>query len=110
MKPLFVPLNAWAYDQFEAGTKKDELRLYGPRWNEKTCIPERPVILSRGYGTKNRMNGTISAFKKVHGSQLNSSYQEAVLRVYGTLDIDVAVISIADLEKINIRTNHEYIP
>ncbi|SEN67949.1 hypothetical protein [Nitrosomonas marina] len=100
MKPLFIPLNAWAYEQFEAGTKTDELRRYGPRWNEKTCIPGRPAILSRGYGTKNRMSGTISAFKKVHGSQLNSAYKEAVLRVYGTLDIDVAVISITDLEDI----------
>ena len=31
MKPLFIPLNAWAYDQFAAGTKFDELRRYGPR-------------------------------------------------------------------------------
>ena len=36
------------YDQFATGEKRDELRLYGPRWNERTCPVGRPVILSRG--------------------------------------------------------------
>lgn len=59
MKPLFIPLNAWAYDQFAAGTKFDELRRYGPRWNENTCQIGRDVILSRGYGKRNRMKGGV---------------------------------------------------
>ena len=48
VKPLFIPLKAEYYDQFATGEKRDELRLYGPRWNECTCPVGRPVILSRG--------------------------------------------------------------
>lgn len=58
-KPLFIPLNGEYYDAFERGDKTDEYRAYGPRWNVKTCYPGREVILSRGYGKKNRMLGMI---------------------------------------------------
>ena len=47
-KLLFIPLKAEYYDQFATGEKRDELRLYGPRWNKRTCPVGRPVILSRG--------------------------------------------------------------
>lgn len=48
-KPLFVPLKTQWFRAFQAGTKKTEYRLYGPRWNESTCVPGRPVTLSHGY-------------------------------------------------------------
>ncbi|SFK64676.1 hypothetical protein SAMN05216302_101172 [Nitrosomonas aestuarii] len=100
MKPLFVPLNANPYDQFADGTKTDELRRYGPRWNENTCPTGRKVTLSRGYGKKNRMSGVIWRFYKQHGSLFGSTYKESIKRIYGTLDIEIAVISITNLEKI----------
>lgn len=62
MKPLFIPLKAKYFDAFAAGTKDTEYRLYGPRWNERTCPPGRPVVLSRGYGKAHRLNGRIEHF------------------------------------------------
>lgn len=63
MKPLFIPLKAKYYDAFAHGDKHTEYRVYGPRWNERTCIPGREVILSRGYGKKNRLHGKVRDFK-----------------------------------------------
>jgi len=63
-KPLFIPLKALFYDQFISGQKLSELRLYGPRWNEKTCRIGREVILSKGYGKKHRVKGKIWQFYK----------------------------------------------
>lgn len=51
-KPLFVPLKTEWFRAFEAGRKRTEYRLYGPRWNENTCTPGRPVTLSHGYSGK----------------------------------------------------------
>lgn len=48
MKPLFLPLKTEYWQQFRDGTKSDELRLYGPRWNERTCAVGRSITLSRG--------------------------------------------------------------
>jgi len=48
MKPLFIPLKGEYFDQFQAGTKDTEYRVYGPRWNERTCAVGREVVLSRG--------------------------------------------------------------
>lgn len=61
-KPLFVPLKAEYYRDFECGLKTTEYRLYGPRWNERTCRPGRPVTLSLGYGKRERLHGTIAGF------------------------------------------------
>lgn len=59
-KPLFLPLNAEYFDAFMDGSKDTEYRLNGPRWNAKTCIPERQILLSRGYGRQNRALGVIA--------------------------------------------------
>ena len=59
-KALFIPLKSEFYEAFERGDKDEEYRVYGPRWNYNTCFPGRPVILSKGYGKKHRMAGTIS--------------------------------------------------
>jgi hypothetical protein len=94
MKPLFVPLKARYFDAFARGEKTDELRRYGPRWNERTCVVDRPVILSRGYGRQRRLTGRIWKFKRQHGSTFGSTYRAAIADVFGTLDVWIACISI----------------
>lgn len=61
--PLFLPLDAEYFDAFAAGTKEAEYRLYGPRWNEKTCLIGRRVTLSRGYGRYHRFSRIITDFQ-----------------------------------------------
>lgn len=61
MKPLFIPLKAEYFDQFEDGTKDTEYRKHGLRWNAKTCFPGRRVVLSHGYGKKRRLTGVITS-------------------------------------------------
>jgi len=91
---LFVPLMARYYEAFERGDKTEELRLYGPRWNERTCRVGRAVTLSKGYGKKHRLHGTIWKFKRQHGSTFGSTYKAAILERYKTLDVWIACISV----------------
>lgn len=49
-KPLFVPLQKKYFMQFVDGTKRDEYRVNGPRWNKGTCTPGRQVVIANGYG------------------------------------------------------------
>ena len=56
MKPLFIPLKSKYYEEFKSGEKTEELRLYGDRWNEKTCFIGRKIVLSKGYGKQERLN------------------------------------------------------
>lgn len=62
MKSLFIPLKTEFYEGFRDGTKTEEYRCYGPRWNERTCFVGRTVVLSKGYGKANRMNGRVVGF------------------------------------------------
>lgn len=93
MKPLFIPLKSEYYEAFENGSKTEELREYGTRWNDKTCVVGREVILSKGYGKHNRMKGRIWQFKKQRATLFGSTYKESILAVYGTLELHIAVIS-----------------
>lgn len=93
-KPLFIPLKTEYFDRFKSGEKTEELRLYGPRWNERTCTINRKVTLSKGYGKHDRLTGAIWKFKRQHGSTFGSTYQASILKIFGTLDIWVACISI----------------
>lgn len=95
MRLLFIPLKGEYFDQFASGAKRDELRLYGPRWNERTCAIGRAVTLSRGYGRRHRLTGTIWTFKKQHGSTFGSTYRAAIERLYGTLNVQIACIGIS---------------
>ena len=105
MKPLFIPLKAGQYDAFDDGSKVNEYRLYGPRWNEKNCYPGRPATLSRGYGKKNRLSSTVRDFSRQPVSQLPESVQATMLALYGPGEHDIAVIGI------NVhRSAHGYVP
>ncbi len=98
--PGVIPRRTEYYNNFLSGDKTDELRAYGPRWNEKTCAVGRTVILSKGYGNHSRMSGVIWKFKKQHGTLFGSEYKESILNVYGTLDINIACISINNIRQI----------
>jgi len=97
-KPIFLPLNSKYYEAFHDGRKTEELRQYGPRWNEKTCQVGRAVVLSKGYGKHARLKGKVWRFFKQHGTLFGSGYQAAILDVYGTLDIEIACIGISEIE------------
>jgi hypothetical protein len=94
-KIIFLPLKTGYYNAFATGTKREELRRYGPRWNEKTCVVGRDVVLSKGYGKAHRLNGKVCSFKRQHGSTFDSTYKAAILDVYGTLDVEIACIGVA---------------
>ena len=99
MKDLFVPLKTEFFLGFADGSKSEELRLYGKRWNEETCKIGRGIILSKGYGKHARLQGKIWKFKKQHGSLFGSTYKDAIKKVYGTLDVEIACISINELSE-----------
>lgn len=82
MKPLFIPLTGKYYDAFINGNKDTEYRLHGPRWNLKTCVFERQVILSRGYGKQNRVSGFIDSVKILKRSELNFQLQQSMREIY----------------------------
>lgn len=99
MKPeelpaLFIPLKTEYFEAFESGLKTDELRLYGPRWNELTCVPGRAVVLSKGYGKKSRLRGRIKYFNKFDPWGYGDNDRAAILACFGTLDKPIAHITI----------------
>lgn len=102
-KPLFVPMKSEYYEAFKGGEKTEELRLYGKRWNERTCYVGRKIILSKGYGKKERLIGQIWRFKKQHGSLFGSTYKKSILDVFFNLDVYIACISIKDIKPITER-------
>jgi hypothetical protein len=61
-KPLFIPLKTEHYEAFKRGDKTTEYRLAGPRWNAATCPVGRAVVLSKGYGKGDRLNGRVIGF------------------------------------------------
>lgn len=62
-KPLFIPLKKAFFDAFARGEKREEYRVLGPRWNDRTCTPGRPVVLSCGYGVKRRLRARVESFR-----------------------------------------------
>jgi len=64
MNALFIPLKTEHFRAFQDGTKQEEFRPYGARWNETTCPPGRKATLSKGYGKYERLNGTITGFRR----------------------------------------------
>jgi len=97
-KNLFIPLKGEYFDAFEAGTKPSELRVYGKRWNEKTCYAGRGVILSRGYGKKHRLRGVITGIEIAAAHKLPEKHRFALLNCYGRLDMKIIIIHIEILK------------
>lgn len=64
MNALFVPLQGRWFDAFASGAATTEYRLYGARWNERTCTPGRDVVLSRGYSGA-RLRACIVGFRTI---------------------------------------------
>jgi len=81
---------------FKEGNKDTEFRLYGPRWNEKTCMVGRRVVLSLGYGTQARLYGKIKSFRKVPSLQCS-----ALLLLIATYSMDK--LEGADIAEIGIE-------
>jgi hypothetical protein len=77
MKPLFVPVYKSVFAAFVAGTKRDEWRPYGVRWNERTLITGRGMILSCGYSGP-RLSATIVSWSRVSARRAPRS----VLTIY----------------------------
>lgn len=63
MTPLFIPLKRQHFDRFRDGSKRIEYRPEGPRWNARTCLVGRPVVLSLGYGKQHRLHGVIVGYE-----------------------------------------------
>jgi hypothetical protein len=97
MKPLFIPLKREYFEQFVSGEKRSELRLYGARWNERTCTVGRPVVLSLGYGKIKRLSATVVEFHKRKASTFGSSYQASIAEVFGPGDHWIAEIRLGSL-------------
>lgn len=100
MKPMFIPLKAEYFAAFVDGTKTNEYRMYGDRYNERTCAIGREVVISRGYGKAHRRRGKIVGFKHALGCNM-PEISAALENCYGTSDFPVAVITIK-LESDNV--------
>ncbi len=94
-KPLFIPLASAYFEAFLAGKKREELRRYGPRWNERTCRIGRAVVLSKGYGKRHRLIGRVEGFKRQRGETFGSRHRASIQRIYNTLDLEIACIRIS---------------
>ncbi|MDH3325156.1 MAG: hypothetical protein OEM38_00400 [Gammaproteobacteria bacterium] len=73
MKPLFIPLKTQYFNQFKAGTKTTEYRLYGSRWNDKTIVLGRMATLSHGYSGA-RLSAIIVNLRKVKNKSITDIY------------------------------------
>lgn len=92
--PLFVPLRKEFYEAFLLGTKQMELRRYGPRWNERTCVVGRAVTLSQGYGRRHRHAARLVKFERRPWADLNLVTQRTLQRLYGPGGFDVACLTL----------------
>jgi hypothetical protein len=89
-KPLFIPLAAEFFEAFENGSKTTEYRIYGPRWNERSCRIGREVVLSYGYGKARRLRGVVTGFER----SMEPTKTEAWRKCYGDIKAMAACILI----------------
>jgi hypothetical protein len=94
-KPLFIPLKREYFEAFAANKKTVEIRKYGPRWNERTCFQGRPVLLSLGYGKTQRLERYIRCTSVVPAIALTQEIQCDLRAIYGNLDFEAIVITLA---------------
>ncbi len=82
-KPLFIPMKAEYFWDFNDGSKTNEYRLDGPRWNAHTCSPGRAVTLSLGYGKEKRLRGRVRDFSTISFYDLPTRWRRAFRLCYG---------------------------
>lgn len=82
-RPLFIPLMREHFEAFDRGDKHVEFRIYGPRWNEKTCYAGREAVLSLGYGKHRRLNRTIASFGKLDIEGMTPAHKQILKGLYG---------------------------
>jgi hypothetical protein len=99
-KDLFIPLMTEYYDAFDRGDKTSELRVYGARWNERTCDPGRMVTISKGYGKKHRRRGVVTQIDIVKALDLPVRQRNSVLKLFKHLDHLIIIIHIELLPRL----------
>ena len=92
MKPIFIPLKSQYFEDFKNGSKRIEYRRAGVgQFTLAKCTPGREVTLSKGYGTRDRIRGTV-----VRSWIERHEYPTgAIAQCYGTEPIDIIAIEIA---------------
>lgn len=85
MKPLFIPLMSVHFDAFKGGTKTQEFRPLGPRWNLRTCPIGREAVLSRGYGKQARI------LKRIVGTSITDAPPPEFVKIYGEGKLCLAI-------------------
>jgi hypothetical protein len=101
MKPLFIPLKREWFYAFERGEKRFEYRIYGERWNERTCTIGRKVTLSLGYGKRRRLQGVVTSFATNATPQTLPGWASC----YGDRHFTAAVIGI-EVVPCSLSTTH----
>lgn len=91
MKPLFIPLKREYFELFASGEKTVEIRKYGNLWNERTCPPGRPAVISLGYGKSKRLRMRVKEFVRFDADKLPEPSRSQARAVYGD-HRDVALI------------------
>lgn len=90
MKPIFIPLKREYYNAFKSGHKQIEYRRVGGQFTKANCTPGREVTLSLGYGSRNRIKGTVLRSWIEHHEHPTGPIADC----YGTEPIDILAIQI----------------
>lgn len=92
--PVFCPLKTQPYNRFKYGFKTYEMRIYGDRWNNKTCPVERRVILSKGYGNIDRTEKIITKTELKYYVELSAEDKQELRGCYPDIADHTLVILI----------------
>ena len=90
MNPIFIPLKGEYYNAFKNGHKRIEYRRVGRQFTQANCFPGREVTLSLGYGTRNRMKGTVVRSWIEHHDRPTGPIADC----YGTETVNILAIEI----------------
>ena len=98
VKPLFVPLKAVYYHQFEVGLKTFELRRGSDkRWSAKHCYEGRAATLSRGYGKQHRLSAIVDSHQYFEVWMLNAKDRKDFRECFGDDEKFVNIIGFRDI-------------
>jgi hypothetical protein len=100
LKPFFMPLKTEYFEQFKNGTKSYELRKYSNRFCRAKFPIGRHVILSKGYGKKHRLIGTVAHINIVMADELSIIDRKAVVDCYGNGEIKIIQIWLKDITEV----------